>query len=149
MKHTLQTPFTYLLFIAIGLFSCNQQTQAPQNMSELLTAHKWQLTFEKGLNLPSESLADNIIELAPNGELVYYENREKVNLFTKNRWELSKDGKKIIEILPDDSRIESEIVELTNNVLKLTYKESDGLGGTIQVVEQYEKFTPKPVAQLP
>jgi hypothetical protein len=118
-------------------------------MSELLTAHKWQLTFEKGLNLPSESLADNIIELAPNGELVYYENREKVNLFTKNRWELSKDGKKIIEILPDDSRIESEIVELTNNVLKLTYKESDGLGGTIQVVEQYEKFTPKPVAQLP
>lgn len=149
MKSSLQTYYVFLIFLAFGLFSCNQQAQAPKNMSELLTAHKWQLTYETGLNLPSESLQDNIMELAPNGELIYYEDREKVNLFTKNRWELSDDGQKIIEILPDGNRIESEIVEVSDKILKLTYEEPDGLGGTTKVIEKYERFTPRPAASLP
>ncbi len=149
MKNTLQTQFILTLFIAVGLFACNQQVQAPKNMSALLTAHKWQLTYEKGLNLPTESLLDNIIELASNGDLVYYENREEVNVFTRNKWELADDGTKIIEILPDGSRTESKIIEITENTLKLTYTESDGLGGTIQVIEKYEKFVPKAMAQMP
>ncbi len=149
MKYYLPTLSISCIFIILGLFSCNQQAQAPKNLSELLTAHKWQLTFEEGLNLPSESLRDNIIELAPSGELIYYEDKEKVNLFTKNRWEISKDGQKIIEILPDGSRIESKIIEVSDKVLKLTYEEPDGLGGIIKVIERYEKFTPQPVASLP
>ncbi len=149
MKNTLQIQIIFGIIIAFSLVACNQQVQAPKNMSALLTAHKWQLTYEKGLNLPAESLLDNIIELAPNGELVYYENREEVNVFTRNKWKLADDGTKIIEILPDGSHTESTIAEITENTLTLTYTEPDGLGGTVRVIEKYEKFVPKAVAQMP
>lgn len=149
MTNNLQTQIVLALVIILSLFACNQQAQAPKNMSALLTAHKWQLTYEKGLNLPAESLPDNIIELAPNGDLVYYENREEVNIFTRNQWKLADDGTKIIEILPDGSHTESKIMEITENTLTLTYSEPDGLGGTVQVIEKYEKFVPKAVAQMP
>ncbi|GAB4402121.1 MAG: hypothetical protein OHK0053_25750 [Microscillaceae bacterium] len=127
--------------------ACEQQARAPQSIEKLLTAHKWQLVKEEGLNLPSEALQDNIIEMTPQGDLVYYEGKEEISVFTKNRWKLSPDEKKVIEILPDGSTIESEIIEITPQTLKLRYHEEDGLGNNNTIIEQYQRYSPK-MAQL-
>ncbi|NJL14914.1 MAG: hypothetical protein HC913_19215, partial [Microscillaceae bacterium] len=66
-------PFTFFLFGLVGIIAsaCEQQARAPQSIEKLLTAHKWQLIKEEGLNLPNEALQDNIIEMTPQGDLVY------------------------------------------------------------------------------
>lgn len=106
----------------------------------LLTSHSWQLIEEKGLDLPKESLPSNVIHLKEDGKIVYYEDSEKSKEFIVNRWKLSEDKTKVIEILPDDSKVESEIVVLDKDMLKWKYKESDGLGGENLVVETYRRY---------
>lgn len=134
MKKTL-----FVIFSVLVLTNCNQSAE-PVNKLSLLTSHKWQLVSESGLNLPAESLNDNIIELKKNGAFVYYENKLAKGVFTENKWQLSPDEKKLIEILPDNKKIESEIVELSANTLKVRYTEPDGLKGMNTVEETYVKF---------
>lgn len=133
-----------LTLILAGIFatSCQEEEQQPKDTTTLLTAHKWQLVEESGLNLPKESLGDNIIELKNDGGLVYYEQEDDTeNVFQENKWTLSDDEKKIIEILPDDSKNESEIVEINDKTLKIRYTEANPGGELMTVIETYRKFT--------
>jgi hypothetical protein len=92
------------------------------------------------MNLKSELLADNVIELKKNGSWVYYDDVKNQKIFTQNRWQLSADHKKLIEILANDIKIEREIVEINSNNLKIRHFEPDGLGGKVSVTETYESI---------
>lgn len=129
----------FFLFM-ISVSACQMDEARPVSIVDMLTDTKWQLIEETGLNLPKESLNDNIIELSPDGQLIYYLDKKNVNVFTKNEWKLSADQKKIVESLPDGTEVESEILVLNENILKVRYQESDGLGGYVVVTETYQKF---------
>lgn len=135
---------TLALIATFFLGSCAGNYEQAKSISYLLTAHKWQLVEETGLNLPKGALGDNIIELSHEGELIYYNDAEKVTRFTKNKWFLSKDEKKIIEIYPDESEIETEIVSIDNQTLKLKYLELNGNGEPVTVLTTYRKFEQNP-----
>ncbi|MCU0444314.1 MAG: hypothetical protein MUE85_05300 [Microscillaceae bacterium] len=139
---TLSTQIFTLITVAILAFlsSCQQVENNPQDPKALLSSTKWQLTAESGLNLAADFLADNIIELKDNGNLVYYDKAEKLKIFTETRWRLTEDKKKLVEILPDGTQIQSEIVELNDTTLKLRYEEPTGNGGKSLVTETYTSF---------
>ncbi len=129
-----------VLSMVFWMPACLPEDDMPQSTQALLTSHKWQLVEESGLNLPQESLRDNIIELNANGSLIYYENEENIQVFTENSWNLSEDGQKIIEVFPDDTKIISDILEVNTHTLKLRYKEANGVGEYTTVVETYHRF---------
>jgi hypothetical protein len=139
---TLNTKIFTLVIISTFAFlsACQQVENNPQDPKALLSSTKWQLTAESGLNLASDFLADNIIELKDNGNLVYYDKDKKLKVFTETRWRLTEDKKKLVEILPDGTQIQSEIVELSHNTLKLRYEEPTGNGGKSLVTETYTSF---------
>jgi hypothetical protein len=133
--------FTLVIISILALLSaCQQVENNPQDPKSILSSTKWQLTAESGLNLASDFLADNIIELKNNGNLVYYDKAEKLKVFTETRWRLTEDKKKLVEILPDGTQIQSEIVELSLHTLKLRYEEPTGNGGKSLVTETYTSF---------
>ena len=136
--------FTLIFTAVVGIIlmsSCKKIENKPKDTISLLTAHKWQLVDESGWNLPKESLGNNIIELKNDGGLVYYDNKEGSNdIFLVNKWSLSSDKKRIIETLPDDSKTETEIVEVTDNTLRIRYKDANHLGEPMTIEETYQKF---------
>ena len=140
MERQYLTIFT-IVFGLVIMGACKKIEKKPKDTVALLTAHKWQLVEETGWNLPKESLRNNIIELKNDGGLVYYENIEgSQDIFLINKWSLSPDKKTIIETLPDDSKTKTEIVEVTDNTLKIRYKDSNHLGEPTMIEETYQKF---------
>jgi hypothetical protein len=136
------TYFKYLIIVlaCFALVGCGIQAQEKGNTAQLLTAHKWQLIAEKGLHLPEASLKKNIIELKSDGKYLYYQQTDKLNLFTENQWSLSPDGQFIIEKLQDNRQIQSKILEITDSSLKIQYEEKTGTQKSTIITETYQKF---------
>jgi hypothetical protein len=132
-----------IITFAVLLHTTACNTKREIKVEDVLTSTKWQMTDEKGLNLQDEALTNNIIEFTKKGSLIYYEDKENVNKFTETQWRLSRDENKIIEVLSDNSEIESEIVEINKNRLRLKYHDEDEMGKVTTVIETYEKFEPR------